>query len=56
MNDSIKHMMQEIGQRARQASRAMASASSEQKDQALLRIAQLVRQQAQDAEEHHHRI
>ena len=51
MNDSIKHMMQEIGQRARQASRAMASASSEQKDQALLRIAQLVRQQAQEIEQ-----
>ena len=37
-------MMQDIGKRARSASRAMARASSEQKNQALLHIANLVRQ------------
>ena len=36
-------MMQDIGKRARSASRAMARASSEQKNQALLHIANLVR-------------
>jgi glutamate-5-semialdehyde dehydrogenase len=50
MSDAIKHMMQEIGQRARQASRLMARASSEQKNQALQQIAQLVRQQAAEIE------
>lgn len=39
-------MMQDIGKRARSASRAMARASSEQKNQALLHIAQVVRQKA----------
>ncbi len=46
MSASIKEMMQEIGKRARSASRAMARASSEQKNQALLHIAKLVREQA----------
>ena len=46
MDLSIKQVMQDIGQRARVASRAMARASSEQKNQALLKIAELVRQQA----------
>lgn len=50
MSDSIKQMMQEIGRCARQASRAMARASSEQKNQALLHIAQLVREQAVEIE------
>ena len=39
-------MMQDIGRRARQASRAMARASSEQKNQALLHIAKLVRERS----------
>ena len=39
-------MMQDIGERARRASRAMARASAEQKNQALLHIAQSVRQKA----------
>jgi glutamate-5-semialdehyde dehydrogenase len=43
---SIQEMMQDIGKRARSASRAMARASSEQKNQALLHIAQLVRQKS----------
>lgn len=43
---SIKEMMQEIGRRARVASRAMARASSEQKNQALTHIAHLIRQKA----------
>lgn len=51
MSDLIKQMMQEIGKRARGASRAMARASSEQKDQALLHIAKLVRQQASQIEQ-----
>ena len=38
--------MQDIGKRARSASRAMARASSEQKNQALLHIAKLVREQS----------
>lgn len=46
MSTEIQKMMQEIGQRARSASRAMARASSEQKNQALLHIAKAVRQQA----------
>jgi len=46
MNSSIQEMMQEIGKRARAASRAMARASSEQKNQALLHIAKTVRQKA----------
>ena len=44
--NTIQHMMQDIGRRARQASRAMARASSEQKNQALLHIAKLVRERA----------
>ena len=39
-------MMQEIGQRARVASRAMARASSEQKNQALIQIAKVIRESA----------
>jgi glutamate-5-semialdehyde dehydrogenase len=46
VNIQIQEMMQDIGRRARTASRAMARASSEQKNQALLHIAQLIRQQA----------
>ena len=46
MSSSIQEMMQDIGVRARAASRAMARASSEQKNQALLHIAKVVRQQA----------
>ena len=46
MISSIQEMMQDIGMRARAASRAMARASSEQKNQALLHIAKVVRQQA----------
>ena len=46
MSSSIQEMMQDIGMRARAASRAMACASSEQKNQALLHIAETVRQQA----------
>ena len=45
---TIQEMMQDIGKRARSASRAMARASSEQKNQALLHIAKLVRQKASD--------
>ena len=41
-------MMQDIGRRARQASRAMARASSEQKNQALLHIAKLVRERSEE--------
>jgi glutamate-5-semialdehyde dehydrogenase len=44
MSTEIQKMMQDIGRRARGASRAMARASSEQKNQALLHIAKLVRQ------------
>ena len=54
MSDSIKQMMQEIGQRARQASRAMARASSERKNQALLYIAQFIREQALEIEKVNH--
>ena len=46
MSSSIQEMMQDIGKRARVASRAMARASNEQKNQALLHIAAAVRQQA----------
>ena len=44
MSLNIQEMMQDIGKRARSASRAMARASSEQKNQALLHIAKLIRQ------------
>ena len=46
MISSIQEMMQDIGMRARVASRAMARASSGQKNQALLHIAKAVRQQS----------
>ena len=46
MSSAIQKMMQDIGERARRASRAMARASAEQKNQALLHIAQSVRQKA----------
>ena len=46
--NTIRHMMQDIGRRARQASRAMARASSEQKNQALLHIAKLVRARSEE--------
>ncbi|MBU3595916.1 glutamate-5-semialdehyde dehydrogenase [Polynucleobacter sp. 86C-FISCH] len=46
MSSAIKEMMQYIGVRARAASRAMARASSEQKNQALLHIAKVIRQKA----------
>jgi glutamate-5-semialdehyde dehydrogenase len=45
--NTIQQMMQDIGQRARQASRAMARASSEQKNKALLHIAKLVRERSE---------
>jgi len=44
--NTIQQMMQDIGRRARLASRAMARASSEQKNQALLHIAKLVRERS----------
>jgi len=46
--NSIQQVMQDIGRRARQASRAMARASSEQKNQALLHIAKLVRERSDE--------
>jgi glutamate-5-semialdehyde dehydrogenase len=46
MSSAIQQMMHDIGERARRASRAMTRASAEQKNQALLHIAQLVRQKA----------
>jgi glutamate-5-semialdehyde dehydrogenase len=46
--NTIQQMMQDIGRRARLASRAMARASSEQKNQALLHIAKLVREQSEE--------
>ncbi|OZA78075.1 glutamate-5-semialdehyde dehydrogenase [Polynucleobacter sp. 39-46-10] len=46
--NSIQQMMQDIGRRARQASRAMARASSEKKNQALLHIAKLVRERSEE--------
>jgi glutamate-5-semialdehyde dehydrogenase len=48
MSKEIQEMMQDIGKRARSASRAMARASSEQKNQALLHIAKLVRQKTSE--------
>jgi glutamate-5-semialdehyde dehydrogenase len=48
MGTEIQELMQDIGKRARSASRAMARASSEQKNQALLHIANLVRQKASE--------
>ena len=50
MSSAISQMMQDIGQRARSASRAMARASAEQKNQALLHIAKLVRQKSSEIE------
>lgn len=46
MSNSITEMMQAVGKEARQASRAMARASTELKNQALLQIASLVRAQS----------
>jgi glutamate-5-semialdehyde dehydrogenase len=46
--NTIQQMMQDIGRRARRASRAMARASSEQKNQALLHIAKLVRERSDE--------
>jgi glutamate-5-semialdehyde dehydrogenase len=46
MSLNVQEMMQDIGKRARSASRAMARASSTQKNQALLHIAKLVREKA----------
>jgi glutamate-5-semialdehyde dehydrogenase len=46
--NTIPQMMQDIGQRARHASRAIARASSEQKNQALLHIAKLIREQTNE--------
>ena len=48
MSSAIQVMMQDIGMRARAASRAMARASSDQKNQALLHIAKVVRQKADE--------
>ena len=42
--------MQDIGRRARHASRAMARASNEQKNQALMHIAQLIRERTNEIE------
>ncbi len=50
MSTDIQEMMQDIGRRARSASRAMARAFSEQKNQALLHIAKLIRQKAGEIE------
>ena len=46
--NTIGQMMQDIGRSARQASRAMARASSEQKNKALLHIAKLVRERSEE--------
>ena len=46
MSTAITEMMQSIGQAARAASRAMVRATTEQKNQALLHIARLVREQS----------
>jgi len=46
MSTAITEMMQAVGKEARQASRAMARATTEQKNQALTHIAHLVREQA----------
>ena len=51
MSTTIKQMMQGIGKHARVASRAMARASSAQKNQALLHIAKLVRQNATEIQQ-----
>jgi glutamate-5-semialdehyde dehydrogenase len=51
MSTEIHELMQDIGKRARSASRAMARASSEQKNQALLQIAKLVRQKADEIQQ-----
>ncbi|ABP33456.1 glutamate-5-semialdehyde dehydrogenase [Polynucleobacter asymbioticus] len=48
---AIKEMMQDIGKCARSASRAMARASSEQKNQALLHIAKVVRQKSEEIQQ-----
>ena len=48
VNVNIQEMMQDIGRSARVASRAMARASAEQKNQALLHIAKLIRQKASE--------
>ncbi len=48
MSTTIQDMMQDIGKRARSASRAMARAPSEQKNQALHQIAKVVRQRADE--------
>jgi len=48
MSTTIQDMMQDIGKRARSASRAMARAPSEQKNQALHQIANVVRQRADE--------
>ena len=48
--NTIQHLMQDIGRRARQASRAMARASSEQKNQALMHIARLIRERTNEIE------
>lgn len=48
MSTTIHEMMLEIGKSARSASRPMARASSEQKNQALLHIATVVRQKADE--------
>ena len=48
MSSAIQEMMQDIGQRARAASRSMARASSEQKNQALLHIAQVIRKKSDE--------
>ena len=46
--NNIQQMMYDIGRRARQASRAMARASSEQKNQALLHITKLIRERTNE--------
>ena len=46
MSTSITEMMQAVGKEARQASRAMARATTEQKNQALTHMARLVREQS----------
>ena len=46
MSTSITEMMQAVGKEARQASREMARATTEQKNQALTQIAHLVREEA----------
>jgi glutamate-5-semialdehyde dehydrogenase len=48
MSSAIQQMMHDIGERARKASHAMTRASAEQKNQALLHIAQLIRQKASE--------